>query len=196
MSVVVASVDAEAKALIRSRLPDETLAYIAKAKLLVALPLPSKWTELSVGYLALTTVPENSRSFLSLYDCDDYALIMSHELYYRFDQHYTKLSPTLYAFPSDLGMLGFQFLLESEAHTMEKIVKQATPRRRGGLRDLFKKKSGSKEDACLVSMPHDSEHEVGMRWDIEQGYVVVGSLSDLPEEHRQFIQAQRRSDIE
>jgi hypothetical protein len=195
MSVVVASVDAEAKAAVRSHLTDGTLVYIAKAKLLAALPLPAKWTELYVGYLALTNLRD--RSFLSLYDCESCGLLMSHELYYRFDQHYVRLSRTLYAFPSDICMLGFQFLLESEAHTMEKLVRQVAPRRRGGLRELFKKKAaGRPEDGCVVSMPHDAEHEVGMRWEPGQGYVVVGSVDDLPEDHKQFIEAMRRMDSE
>jgi hypothetical protein len=165
------------------------LTYVAKVKLLAALPVPTKWTELYVGYLALSSAGE--RAFLSLFDCEDYALLMCHELYYKFSASYVKLSSTIYAFPSDVCMLGLQFLFESEGNDMEKLIQKASPRKKGGLRTLFRRRTVGKTDTVVVSMPHESEQEAGMRWDPEKGWLVVGSEQDLPEEHRQFMQEQK-----
>jgi hypothetical protein len=97
MSVHVTSVDPGAKNVVRSKVTTGILTYVAKVKLLAALPVPTKWTELYVGYLALSSAGE--RGFLSLFDCEDYSLLMCHELYYKFTTAYAKLSSTIYAFP-------------------------------------------------------------------------------------------------
>jgi hypothetical protein len=190
MTVIVASVSTETKNEIRSKITEGNLIYVAKVKIVVALPNPKDWTELFIGYLSLSST--NDRAFLSVYDCDDYRLLMIHELYYHFDEKFTKLSPTLFAFPSDRCMIGIQFLIESEGFDMQKLIRSATPRKRRALRHLFRKISAGRDEQIVVSMPQVSEPDTGMRWDHEQGYVGLGDVQALPEEHKQFIQGQRR----
>jgi hypothetical protein len=185
MSVHVASVSPEAKTEIRSRITEGVLTYVAKVKLLVAFATSVEWQELYIGYLALSAVG-NERGYLTLFDCNDYAMLMCHELYYKFSASYTKLSSSVYAFASDMCSLGFQFLIESEGKDMEKLISKASPSKPGLLRNWFRKRSGSSEGA-VVSMPQQSEMETGMRWDPEKGWQVVGSIGDLPEEHKQFM---------
>jgi hypothetical protein len=184
MSVHVASVTPEAKTEIRSRITEGALTYVAKAKLLVAFPSAADWTELYVGYLALSAVG-NERAYLTMLDCNDYSMLMVHELYYKFSKAYTKLGPSVYAFPSDICVLALQFLIESEAKDMEKLISKASPAKQRKLLGWFRKKASTAE--IVVSMPQQSEMETGMKWDPEKGWQVLGSLGDLPEEHRQFM---------
>jgi hypothetical protein len=66
MSVHVTSVDPGAKNIVRSKVTTGILTYVSKVKLLAALPIPTKWTELYIGYLAPSSGGE--RAFLSLFD--------------------------------------------------------------------------------------------------------------------------------
>jgi hypothetical protein len=84
--------------------------YVAKVKLLAAFLASVAWIE----YLALSSVGADG-AFLALVDCDDYSVLMVHELYFNFAKSCPKVTPTIYAFPSDFCVLGFQFLLKSEA---------------------------------------------------------------------------------
>jgi hypothetical protein len=93
-------------------------------------------------------------------------------------------------------MIGVQFLLESEGREMEKQIIKATPvkGRSFGFRKLFGGGSKAKGGDLVVSMPQETEKETGMAWDPERGYEVVGSLQDLPEEHKQFMLDQGYAD--
>jgi hypothetical protein len=187
MTVHVNSVDLNSRNSIRSHVTNGTLLYVCKVRLLVALPTSSEWHILNSGYLALSAVG-TERAFLTLFDLNDFTVLMVHELYFKFDTAYTKISPIFYAFPSDACLIGIQFLLESEGREMEKQIKGATPvkGRTFGLRRIFGQKAKSKVE-IVVSMPQQTRKETGMAWDPERGYEVVGSIQDLSEEHRQFV---------
>jgi hypothetical protein len=194
MTVNVATVDLTARANIRSRVIKGSLLYVAKVRLLAVFAGPPEWTEMDTGYLALSAVG-NERAFLTLFEPNSYEVIMIHELYYKFDKSYTKHSPTIYSFPSDLCTFGLQFLVESEAKEMEKQITKSTPEKASGfgLGKLFRGRAKPKSEV-VVSMPQDTTHETGMAWDPEKGYEVVGSLQDLPEEHKQFMLGQGFAD--
>jgi hypothetical protein len=187
MTVHVNSVDLNARNSIRSRVTNGTLIYVAKARLLAALPNSPEWHTLDTGYLALSAAGSD-RAFLTLFEVNDYSVLMIHEIYFKFDKSYTKLSPLFYSFLSDSCLIGVQFLIENEAKEMEKQIKGATPvkGRSLGLRRIFGQKAKTKVE-IVVSMPQETEKETGMAWDPERGYEVVGSLQDLPEEHKQFM---------
>jgi hypothetical protein len=190
MTVHVNSVDLNARNSIRSRVTNGTLIYVAKVRVLGALPSDPEWQPLDVGFLALSAAGSD-RAFLTLFESNEYAVLMVHELYFKFDKFYSKLSPVFYTFPSDMCLIGIQFLLENEAKEMEKQIKGATPvkGRSLGLRRIFRQKARSKAE-IVVSMPQQIEIETGMAWDPERGYEVMGSLQNLPEQHKQFMLAQ------
>jgi hypothetical protein len=186
-------VDLNARNNVRSRVSDGTLIYAAKVRLLAAFPASQDLVELNAGYLALFAAG-SERAFLTLFDLSDFSVIIVEEIYFKFDKAYVKLGRTLWAFPSDVCMIGVQFLLESEGKEMEKQIIKATPvkRRSLGFRRLFGK--GSKTKGELVVSTQETDKETGMAWDPERGYDVVGSLEDLPEEHEQFMLDQGSSD--
>jgi hypothetical protein len=188
MSVHVNSVDITARNNVRTKVANGTLVYVAKVKLLAAFAASTQWIEVYLGYLALSSVGSDG-AFFTLVDCDDYSVLMIHELYFNFAKSYSKVSPTIYAFPSDLCALGFQFLLESEAKEMHRQIEKSSPTKSRGLRSLFGKKTKSKGPA-IVSMPAMDSGESRMEWDPEHGYRITGSFSDLPEEHKQFMREQ------
>jgi hypothetical protein len=185
MSVHVNSVDITARTNVRTKVANGTLVYVAKVKLLAAFPASVAWIEVHLGYLALSSVGADG-AFFTLVDCDDYSVLMVHELYFNFAKSYTKVTPTIYAFPSDLCVLGFQFLLESEAKEMSRQIEKSSPTKSRGLRSFFGKK-GKAKGAAVVSMPSMDSGESRMEWDPEHGYVFGGSFADLPEEHKQFL---------
>jgi hypothetical protein len=187
MSVHVNSVDLEARNTVRSRVTNGTLIYVAKVRVLAAFQVSTEWSELDVGYLALSAAG-SERAFLTLFDPNDFSVIMIHEIYYKFDKNYSRMSPLLYTFPSDICMIGLQFLLETEAKEMEKQIIKATPAKGfgTGLRRMFGTRSKAKAD-MTVSMPQETEKEAGMAWDPETGYEVSGSLEGLSAEHKQFV---------
>jgi hypothetical protein len=187
MSVHVNSVDLEARNTVRNRVTNGTLIYVAKVRLLAAFQASTEWSELDVGFLALSAAG-SERAFLTLFDTNDFSVIMIHEIYYKFDKNYARMSPLLYAFPSDICMIGIQFLLESEAKEMEKQIIKATPVKGFslGFRRFFGNRSKAKGEV-VVSMPQETEKEAGMAWDPERGYEVTGSLEDLSAEHKQFM---------
>jgi hypothetical protein len=188
MSVHVNSVDMTARNNVRAKIANGTLVYAAKVKLLAAFANSPQWTEVHLGYLALSSVGPDG-AFLTLVDCDDFSVLMVHELYINFAKSYTKVSATVYAFPSDLCILGFQFLMESEAKEMHRQIEKSAPAKSRGLLSFFGKKTKSKGSA-VVSMPAMESQESGVEWDPEQGYRVAGSFQDLPEEHKQFMREQ------
>jgi hypothetical protein len=173
---------------VRAKVTNGNLVYIAKVKLLAAFPTSTQWLEVHIGYLALSSVGSEG-AFLTLVDCDDFSVLMIHELYFNFQKSYTKVTPTIYAFPSDLCILGFQFLMESEAKEMCRQIEKSAPTKSRGLLSFFGKK-GKAKGAAVVSMPAMESQESGVEWDPEQGYRVAGSFQDLPEEHKQFMREQ------
>jgi hypothetical protein len=142
-----------------------------------------------LGYLALSCTGDKL-AFLTLVDSDDFSVLMIHELYYKFHQNYHRLCPTVYAFPSNTCLLGFQFLKDHEAQEMERHIQSvsSSKSRKAGIFQLLRKGSTKAKIGPVVSMPAmDAGQEVGVEWDPERGYRVAGSFSDLPEEHKQFM---------
>jgi hypothetical protein len=187
MSVKVNSVDAAARNKVREAVTAGLLLYVTKVKLLVALPGATEWTELHLGYLALSSTPQHVCHF-TLVDSDDFSVLMIHELYTGFAKSYTKLTPTIYSFPSDACLLAFQFLKESEAKELDGQIHAAAS---GGKvkPSLFSFASRrAKSKGAVVSIPvMESEKESRVEWDPEAGYRVSGSFSELPDQHQQFM---------
>jgi hypothetical protein len=189
MSVHLNSVDLSAQNNIRTVVVNGNLLYAAKVKLLCCLPPVTEWTELHLGYLALSSTPEKL-AFLTLVDCNDFSVLMIHELYYQFHKSYQRLCPTVYAFPSDTCLIGIQFLKDHEAKEMERQIQSASllKSRKSSIFQLLRIGRTKVKMGSVVSMPAmDTGQEVSVEWDAEQGYRVAGSFSDLPEEHKQFM---------
>lgn len=194
MSVAIgASVGISAKAAVEQNIGDLTLTYVTKVKVHMALYDLNLWTEFAVGYLALCLDRDNS-VVLTLLDCENYSTLMIHEIYYKFDKHFTEVTPTLYCFPSELCIIGLQFTSEGEAKSMANQIAKACPEKQGfcgAVKKFFsRRKMSAKPREMVVSMPK-AEKETVVKWNPEKGYEVCGSLDKLPEAHRKFILEQQ-----
>jgi hypothetical protein len=178
----------EARNTVRTKITNGTLVYIAKVRLIAAFSNSTLWNEVHVGYLALSSVGTDG-AFFTLVDCNDFSVLLVHELYFNFAKSYTRLSQTIYAFPSDFCTLGFQFLLDNEAKEMQRQIEKTAPKKSWGLLSFFGKK-GKGKSSPIVSMPSMESQESRVEWDPEQGYRVAGSFKDLPDEHKQFMREQ------
>jgi hypothetical protein len=108
---------------------------------------------------------------------------MVHELYYKFKESYTKLSPCIYAFPSDTCVLGFQFIIEEEAKEMEKQIRATSPEKRGLFTNLFHRKA---RVGNIPPLPYDSDQSSGGHWNSEPDQEPVSDcVPDTGEEHQE-----------
>jgi hypothetical protein len=189
MDVRVNFIDIEVRSKVRAKIVNGTLIYIAKVKVLAAFSKSAQWSEVDRGYLALSSVGSDN-AFFTLVDYDTFQTLMVHELYFNFPKNYTKVSPTVYAFPSDSCTLGFQFLLETEATEMQRQIEKTAPRKSRWLLSFFGKKG---KIGAVVSMPSMESQGSRVEWDPQRGYRVTGSFDDLPKEQRKFVHKQRSS---
>ncbi|KAK8834575.1 hypothetical protein M9Y10_012636 [Tritrichomonas musculus] len=181
----VSSVSPEDRNNLIPKFRSENLIYLAKAKILVAYPVPTQWNEYCVGNLALH-INSNNCLYFTVFDHDGTSILFSHELYKKFHKHYQKITPNLYAFPSERCIIGIQFLLDSEAKDMESQIRKVSQKEKKKVfKGIFSKKK--KSTSIVISMPEDVGTKSGVQWDPEAGYQIDGSIEELPKEHLEFM---------
>jgi hypothetical protein len=77
------SVNATTRSNVRAKISNGNLVCLAKVKLLASFPTSLQWIEVYIGYLALSSFGTES-AFFTLVDCDDFSVLMVHELYFHF----------------------------------------------------------------------------------------------------------------
>lgn len=190
----VGSVDSAVVSSIEKMTGQGALACVAAARLFIAWPKGTTWTQLAEGYLALSV--ESGSALLTLVSMTDLSVLFIHELYYKFSKSYQKLSDTVYSFPSELGTFAVQFLMANEAKNMDNEIRKASPKkqgllsRRSSLKSVFQGKRRLSAKDIVVSMPVVENRGSGMTWDPQSGYVCTGNLYDLPEEYRRLVSSQ------
>ena len=190
----VASVDSSVIQSIEKIMGQGAIVSVSLARLFIAWPKAQAWTELAQGYLVLSV--ESGSAMLTLVSTTDLSILFIHELYYKFAKSYQKLSDTVYAFPSELGMFAVQFMMVNEAKNMENQIRKASPKkqgflsRRSSLKSVFQAKKKFAAKDIVVSMPIVEKNSSGMQWDPQHGYIGIGDVSELPEEYRRLLAAQ------
>jgi len=183
-TVRICSVDQATRKRIGEKLADMTIVYFARAKVLVGIQNPPKWVEYREGYLVLC-VNISHHYFIIQLDPEDLTIIFSHELYFNFGKYFQQLATNIYCFPSDTHIIAFQFLLDAEAREMSQEITKLSPKKGSFFSNLFKPKKADN----VISVPMQTQHNVGMQWDPVHGYLqTIGDAQNLPAAHQQYLE--------
>jgi len=169
---------------IAEKLPTMTIVFFGRAKILVGRQEPQEWIDYHEGYLVLCQNKEHICFIIQL-NVDNLNITFGHELYFNFSKHYKQLAPAIYYFPSDNHIIAFQFLLDTEAQEMAREIGKMSPKKPSIFSNFFKPKKSS---PAVISVPMQTQHNVGMQWDPEHGYQTTGEAQALPEGHQQFLE--------
>ncbi|KAJ4475012.1 hypothetical protein J3R30DRAFT_3224134, partial [Lentinula aciculospora] len=195
------TLSADDKAKVKSAVPvspaTNKIFYATLARVYYAYPDSNKWAYAGLqGALTLTRSNVTSALFFNLVDLSGTrGIIWSHEFYQGFETEYNTDRPWFHSFPSDECMVGFVFVDESEARSLEKKIKEKSGKKAKAAKSKKHKssstiKASGKIDKSLISAPTQGsfKHVAHMGYDADKGFTsrnvdpswttIVGNLEE------------------
>ena len=96
-----------------------------------------------------------------------------HELYYGFKEHFLNVGKCLYAFPSDICVIGVQFLSRIDGELFLKQINSVSPTKKSWWNSFW---GNSNDEEIVITQPTVMQHVSGMKVQEDMSIQYVGSL--------------------